>query len=103
MKPVAVITGAAGQLGSALADRLAGNYDLLPLSRSDLDVTDHQAVVRRIVPVAPTVIFNASAYNNVDAAEDDAFAAFSVNAMAVRSLARAAEATGAVLVHYSTD
>lgn len=103
MKPIAVITGASGQLGSALAEQLARDYDLIALSRRDLDVTDHQAVVRRIVPAAPAVILNASAYNNVDAAEDEAFTAFDVNAMAVRSLARAAEATGAVLVHYSTD
>lgn len=103
MKAVAVVTGAAGQLGSALLEGLAGDYDVVGLSRQDLDVTDHEAVMRRIVGASPAVILNATAYNNVDGAEDDAITAFNVNAMAVRSLARAAEASGAVLVHYSTD
>jgi dTDP-4-dehydrorhamnose reductase len=103
MKPVAIVTGASGQLGSALAELLVRDYQVLALSHSDLDITNHQAVVHRIVPMAPTVILNASAYNDVDAAEDDALTAFNVNAIAVRSLARVAEATGAILVHYSSD
>jgi dTDP-4-dehydrorhamnose reductase len=101
--PVAVITGAHGQLGAALTDGLSGGYQVVALSRRDLDVTDHRAVIDRIVSAAPKVVVNATAYNNVDGAEDAAFTAFDVNAMAVRSLARAAEAAGAVLVHYSTD
>jgi dTDP-4-dehydrorhamnose reductase len=101
--PVAVITGAHGQLGSALAEQLAGVYQVVAFSRRELDVTNHQVVMQRITEAAPAVILNAVAYTAVDAAEDDAFTAFDVNAMAVRSLARAAEATGAVLVHYSTD
>ncbi len=102
-RSVAVITGAQGQLGSALVDRFSGDYELVALSRRELDVTDHDAVMERVLSAAPKVIFNATAYNNVEGAEDDAFSAFAVNAMAVRSLARAAEATGATLVHYSTD
>jgi dTDP-4-dehydrorhamnose reductase len=102
-RPVAVITGAHGQLGCALADRLAGDYELVALSRRELDVTDHETVMDRMLSAAPKVIFNATAYNNVDGAEDDAFTAFNVNAMAVRSLARAAQTTRATLVHYSTD
>ena len=102
-RPVAVITGAHGQLGRALVERLSADYDVIALSRRDLDVTDHRAVMDRILPSAPRVVFNATAYNNVDGAEDDAVTAFDVNAMAVRSLARATEAAGATLVHYSTD
>jgi dTDP-4-dehydrorhamnose reductase len=102
-RPVAVVTGAKGQLGQALAEQMASDYELTALSRSDLDVTSHLAVMERIGAIAPAVILNATAYNSVDAAEDDVMNAFSVNMMAVKSLARAAEATGAVLVHYSTD
>jgi dTDP-4-dehydrorhamnose reductase len=102
-QPVAVVTGARGQLGRALAEQMASDYQLIALSRSDLDVTSHPALMERIGAIAPAVILNATAYNSVDAAEDDVMNAFSVNMMAVKSLARAAEATGAVLVHYSTD
>ena len=51
----------------------------------------------------PDVIVNCVAYNDVDGAEDHAVEALNVNAFAVRALARAASATNATLVHYSTD
>jgi dTDP-4-dehydrorhamnose reductase len=51
----------------------------------------------------PDVIVNCSAYNAVDAAEADPVAAFATNAQGVSCLARAAQAAGALLVHYSTD
>jgi dTDP-4-dehydrorhamnose reductase len=49
------------------------------------------------------VIVNCVAYNDVDGAQDAPVRALDVNAMAVRSLARAAERADAIFVHYSTD
>ena len=49
----------------------------------------------------PDLIVNCAAFNDVDGAENRAAEAFAINAFAVRSLARAAEACGATLVHYS--
>jgi dTDP-4-dehydrorhamnose reductase len=89
VRPVAVVVGAQGQLGSALVDSLASDHAIVAFSRRELDVTDHEAVMRCLVGAAPTVILNAVAYNNVDAAEDDAMTALDVNAMALRGLARA--------------
>ena len=51
----------------------------------------------------PNVIINCAAFNDVDGAEDRPVDALSVNAFALRTLARAADAVGATLVHYSTD
>ncbi len=51
----------------------------------------------------PDVIINCAAYNNVDRAEEEPDKALNANAFAVRVLARAAQETGATLVHYSTD
>jgi dTDP-4-dehydrorhamnose reductase len=101
--PVALVTGAAGQLGSAFIETLRDEYTVVGDTRQTLDVTSHRAVMQRVADVGPAVIINCTAYNNVDAAEDDPVTAFSVNAFAVRSLARAAREAGAVLVHYSTD
>ena len=53
--------------------------------------------------VRPDVVFNATAWNRVDAAEAEPAAAFAVNAFAPHFLARAARDAGALLVHYSTD
>jgi dTDP-4-dehydrorhamnose reductase len=102
-RPVAVVTGAAGQLGSAICEGLTGVYDVVPLPRALLDVTDSAAVADRVAAARPAVIVNCVAYNDVDGAQDAPVRALDVNAMAVRSLARAAERADAIFVHYSTD
>jgi len=103
MMPRVLIVGAAGQLGATATARLADRADVVALTRHDLDVTDHAAVTDRIARERPQVVLNASAYNAVDAAEDDPVSALAVNAWAVQSLAGAAASAGAVFVHYSTD
>ena len=103
VRPVVLVTGAAGQLGAAFTTSLADEYEVVGETRQTMDVTRHRAVMERAADVDPSVIINCTAYNNVDGAEDDPITAFSVNAFAVRSLARAAAEVGAVLVHFSTD
>ena len=97
-----VVTGAAGQLGSAMVGAL-GDLDVVPLTRRELELTDPATVRDCIATLAPTAIINCAAFNDVDAAEDDVQGAFAANAFAVRSLARAAERAGAAFVHFSTD
>jgi dTDP-4-dehydrorhamnose reductase len=98
-----IVAGAAGQLGREIAARFARANDVTPLTRAEVDLTHHDAVLRAVASARPDVVINCSAYNAVDQAEDDAAAALAVNALAVRSLARAAQDAGALLVHYSTD
>jgi dTDP-4-dehydrorhamnose reductase len=98
-----VIIGAAGQLGSALVAELQnGGWTVVALARRDLDVT-HAGAAADLVALRPDVIINASAWNDVDGAEDDPGAAMVVNRDGVARLASAAAAAGAVFVHYSTD
>jgi dTDP-4-dehydrorhamnose reductase len=97
-----LVTGAAGQLGSAIV-RAFTDADPIALTRVDLDVTDPHAVARAVADAHPRVIINCVAYNDVDGAEDAPALAMDVNAFAVRSLARAAEACNATLVHYGSD
>lgn len=99
-----LVTGAAGQLGSALVAHLVGrSHDVVGLTRADLDVTRHEDVLRAAADVRPDAIVNCAVYNDVDGAEDDASTAIEVNAFGVRSLARAASDHDAVFVHYGTD
>lgn len=98
-----LVTGADAQLASAVRQRLAGTCDLTALSRRDLDVTQATAVTRTCRDLQPEVLINCASFNDVDGAERRAADALAVNGLAVGSLARAAAAGGAVLVHYSTD
>ena len=99
--PVLVV-GAAGRLGASIVQAFA-DRPVLALTRAELDITNPESVGRTIARAAPAVIINCAAFNDVDGAEDHAADALAVNAFAVRSLARAAEDCGAVLVHFGTD
>ena len=98
-----MVTGAAGQLGSTVVERLSRRYQIVPFTRHELDIADEQAVLERMTALAPHAVINCAAYNDVDGAESDAMSALKGNALGVRALARASSAVGATLVHYSTD
>ncbi len=98
------VTGAGGQLGMDLrtalgAAGLGGEY----YASADLDITERDAVFSVIEREAPSVVINAAAYTKVDLAEKESERAFAVNFAGAGNVASACEATGAVLIHISTD
>ncbi len=103
MTPKVLVVGAAGQLGSAMVRRLSHATTVVGLTRRELDLTNHAAVATAVARERPAIIFNCAAYNAVDQAEDAVADALAVNAFVPQSLARAARAVEATLVHYSTD
>ena len=103
MRQLVLVTGAAGQLGEAMAAGLGARHELVAFNRSQLDLCNASAVLDAVATVCPDVILNCAAYTDVDGAERDPAAALEVNAWAVRTLARAASQIKAALVHFSTD
>ena len=98
-----LVTGANGQLGSAM--RLLGATSRNEYRFTDvaeLDITDEEAVRRAVCDGRIDVIVNCAAYTNVDRAEEDEAAADRINRLAVGNLARAAAAADATLIHVST-
>jgi dTDP-4-dehydrorhamnose reductase len=98
-----LVIGAAGQLGQAMVAGLAGEHEVIPAVRADVDITAHDALMAFVQRVAPQAVVNCASYNDVDGAQSRQAHAFAVNAFAPRALARAAEAVDATLLHYSTD
>ena len=98
-----VVTGAAGQLGTAIVRHFTPHAQVVALTRRELDLADAAAVERRLTADKPDVVINCAAFNDVDGAEDRAVDAIANNAMAVRSLAHACRSLGPVFVHYGTD
>jgi dTDP-4-dehydrorhamnose reductase len=98
-----LVTGAAGQLGSALAAHLAERG--IPCEAHDrrLDIADSDAVRRAILALKPVVLANAAAYTDVDGCERDPARAKAVNAEAPASLAALCRGLGVRLLHVSTD
>lgn len=102
MKSKILITGAGGQLGRSLQTVL-GDCELEPRTRSELDISDLDAVRAAIEQVGPELVINAAAYNAVDAAETDAEGAYAGNALGPRNLALATATAGIPLLHVSSD
>jgi len=100
--PRILVTGANGQLAHHII-RTFADYAVTAADRTTLDIGNPDAVARAVDEIAPGLIINCAAFNNVDAAEDRPLDALAANAFGVRSLARAAQRHGATLVHYSTD
>lgn len=102
-----LLLGKDGQVGWELQRSLAPLGEVLALNaRSESycgDLADLAGLGRTVQDWAPDVIVNAAAYTAVDKAESEREQAFRVNAEAVAVLAKAAAASGALLVHYSTD
>jgi dTDP-4-dehydrorhamnose reductase len=98
-----LVTGARGQLAGAILDVFGPMADVKAYSHGELDIADYDTVMACVERDRPDAIINCAAYNQVDLAEDEPERALVANAFGVRVLARAAEACGATLVHYSTD
>jgi dTDP-4-dehydrorhamnose reductase len=97
-----LLTGAGGQLGSALPRALAG-HEVTALSHAQLDIRSLPAVRASVLEQRPDLVINAAAYNAVDAAEVDAAAATAVNEAGPWNLAAATAEIDAALLHVSTD
>ncbi|MDG2055562.1 MAG: dTDP-4-dehydrorhamnose reductase [Phycisphaerales bacterium] len=97
------IIGSDGQIGRRLLTSLAPLGSITALTRSQLDLSDLNAIEKTLANTKPDIIVNAAAYTDVDGAEDDRDTAARINAEAPSQIALAADSCGAVLVHYSTD
>lgn len=99
-----LVTGANGQLGTALRNSSANSVDKYIFTDvTELDITDAEAVKKAVTNNGIDVIVNCAAYTNVDKAEDDAQFAELLNATAVRNLAEAVKLNDGTLIHVSTD
>jgi dTDP-4-dehydrorhamnose reductase len=99
-----LIVGSRGQLGTTLQAELSlRKIPFSTLNSSQLDITKPQEVERLISLLKPSIIVNAAAWTDVDAAETHQFDTYSVNADGPRNLAIAAKSIRSKFVQISTD
>jgi dTDP-4-dehydrorhamnose reductase len=98
-----VVTGAGGDLARAFLEQVPSHHDVLAFDHAALDIGDHDAVRQVVDPVGADAILNFAAFTRVDENEIDEARAFRDNALGPQHLALTAAATGAVLLHVSTD
>ena len=98
-----VLFGRNGQLGWEFERILPLLGEVVAFGRGEVDVSDLQNVKKTLDEMKPNLIINTSAYTEVDRAETEVESAMKVNALAPAVMAEAAQKTGAVFIHYSTD
>ena len=102
-----LLLGCDGQVGWELQRALQplGEVVALDFQSRDLsaDFSKPDSLAATVAAVRPGLIVNAAAHTAVDKAESEPELAQAINADAPGVLARAAAASGAWLVHYSTD
>ena len=99
-----LITGASGQLGLALQEVLIQRgIDIVGANSSELDITKPLIVNQLVGFTNPSVIINTAAWTDVDGAESNESAAYSVNSLGPQNLAIAARKVDARLVQISTE
>ena len=104
MTGTVLIVGETGQLAVALAEALpARGLTAQRVGRSALDFDRPDSIAIAFRAAAPSLVVNAAAYTAVDAAEDDAAAAFRANRDGPAELAALCAAAGIPLIHVSTD
>ena len=97
-----LLIGANGQLAQDLL-RFLTRDEVVPVTHQQLEICDDRAVQALVDSVRPNCVINTAAFHLVDNCEEQAEKAFAVNAAGVSHLARTAQRTGAVFVHFSTD
>lgn len=124
MRPLRVlVTGAAGQVGLDFTATLRGEappgadsqwrpdaiaiaegeFEVLGVTRHELDITNADAITRTLTLTRPDVVVNLAAYTAVDQAEGDAAACYAVNAEATGVLSATCATLGSHFVTVSTD
>jgi dTDP-4-dehydrorhamnose reductase len=102
VKAKILITGAGGQVGHQLAIA-ASDYEVIALTRDQLDITQRETVFDTVRSQQPDIIINAAAYTAVDKAETETELAFAINHDGVKYLALACKEANIPLLHLSTD
>jgi dTDP-4-dehydrorhamnose reductase len=99
--PPILVTGGGGQLASALA--AAAPHLVRRVGRPAFDFDRPESLAATLRDTTPWLVVNAAAYTAVDAAEQDAPAAWRANRDGPAELARLCDVAGIPLIHVSTD
>jgi len=97
-----MITGALGQLGTALQQALT-RHQLVLVDLPDVDITDKEAIITAVADARPDVVIHSAAYTNVDGCAKDPALAYQVNGLGTQNVALACRQFDVALCHISTN
>ncbi len=98
-----LLTGANGQIAYDLQRIAARSFNLLALTRQQLEIADLTAVSHVMQQFKPDVVINAAAYTQVDLAENNHEQVYASNVIGAKNLAIVCEQQQCPLMQLSTD
>lgn len=98
-----LITGAKGQLGNKIIEKLGGRHQLILTDSQEMDITDADTVKKVLAAEKPGIIFHCAAYTRVDQAEEEKELVYKINASGTENIAKVAAALGIPVLYISTD
>lgn len=98
-----LITGGRGFFASRFTAYYQGKYEVLALKRADLDVTDEEAVLKRMQEFQPNYVIHTAAIAVTEYCNKNPGIAYKINVDGSVSVAKGAKAVGAKLIFISTE
>ncbi|HRN70041.1 MAG TPA: NAD(P)-dependent oxidoreductase [Candidatus Woesebacteria bacterium] len=102
MKKIA-ITGPNGLVGSRIIELLKNDFEFIPLSHKDIDITDKELVAEQLKSIDFDILLHLAAYTNVEGAETDRSQAYLINVDGTSNIFHALENTNKKIIYISTD
>ncbi len=103
MREKLLLTGATGYIGRRLLPALSEGWAVAAPGRAELDLADRDSIRRAFDAAAPRAVVHAGGMADPDVCEREPELAAKVNVAAVKTLAGLCGASGARLIHFSTD
>lgn len=101
MKKIA-ITGSTGLVGSRIIELLKNNFEFIPLTSKELDITNYDSTVSKLKSIDFDLLLHFAAYTNVDGAETEKEVAYNTNVKGTKNLLNSAQSKNAEFIYIST-
>jgi dTDP-4-dehydrorhamnose reductase len=98
-----ILLGKYGQLGWELQRTTAALGELVAVDFPEIDLSEPKPVLSMIMDLKPDLVINATAYTDVDKAEEQIDLANRINGIAPGLIAGACRKCETAFIHYSTD
>jgi dTDP-4-dehydrorhamnose reductase len=97
-----LITGALGQLGTALQGELV-EHELTLVDLPETDITAREVIMAAVVDAQAQLVIHCAAYTDVEGCARNPALAYRINGLGTQNVALACQKVGAEMVHISTN
>lgn len=96
-------TGLTGLVGSRIVELLQNDFDFTPIPFADMDITNKDAVNKKLYETDFDIFLHAAAYTNVDGAQKDPDAAQKLNVTGTQNVFETVTNKRKKIIYISTD